>query len=126
MTWSQTYLLLGFGLGVSGILSATPIFTLLILLGILRKPAWLAGLCGLGVTFKLSVASGGHFRRPSTGGDSFTTMNWLAIPGEAPEFDDYLETLTIVPDVKSFADAVSSIDFTAEAYTLKVEDSEMR
>jgi hypothetical protein len=73
---------------------------------------------------ELSVSSGGHFHRPSTGGDSFTTMNWLAIPGEAPEFDDYLETLTIVPDVKSFADAVSSIDFTAEAYNLKVEDSE--
>ncbi len=51
-------------------------------------------------------------------------MNWLAVPGKAPEFDDYFETLAIVPDVKSFADAVSSIDFTAEAYTLKVEDSE--
>jgi L-lactate transport len=57
MTWSQTYLLFGRGLGFSGLLAATPIFTLLILLGILRKPAWLAGLCGLAVTFALAIGA---------------------------------------------------------------------
>src|SRR5271156_3556283 len=55
MTWSQTYLLFGRGLGFSALLAATPIFTLLILLGILRKPAWLAGLAGLAVTFVLAI-----------------------------------------------------------------------
>ena len=25
---------------------------------------------------RLSISSGGHFHQPSTGGDSFTTMNW--------------------------------------------------
>jgi len=55
MTWSQTYLLFGRGLGFSALIAATPIFTLLILLGILRKPAWLAGLSGLAVTFVLAV-----------------------------------------------------------------------
>src|SRR5258708_32600326 len=59
---------------------------------------------------ELSLSSGGHFRRPSTGGDRFRTMNWIAPPGEAPEVDDYLESLTIVPDVKSFADAGGSIN----------------
>ncbi len=55
MTWSQTYLLFGKGLAFSAFLAATPIFTLLILLGVLRKPAWLAGLSGLAVTFVLAV-----------------------------------------------------------------------
>jgi L-lactate transport len=55
MTWSQTYLLFGKGLAFSAFLAATPIFTLLILLGVLRKPAWLAGLFGLAVTFVLAV-----------------------------------------------------------------------
>jgi len=57
MTWSQTYLLLGKGLAFSAFLAATPIFTLLILLGVMRKPAWLAGLSGLAVTFALAVGA---------------------------------------------------------------------
>jgi L-lactate transport len=57
MTWSQTYLLFGRGLGLSALFAATPIFALLILLGILRKPAWLAGLCGLVVTFVLAIGA---------------------------------------------------------------------
>lgn len=57
MTWSQTYLLFGKGLAFSAFLAATPIFTLLILLGVLRKPAWLAGLSGLAVTFVLAVGA---------------------------------------------------------------------
>ncbi|HTD54494.1 MAG TPA: lactate permease LctP family transporter [Silvibacterium sp.] len=57
MQWSQTYLLFGRGLGFSALLAATPIFTLLILLGILRKPAWLAGLCGLAVSFALAIGA---------------------------------------------------------------------
>ncbi len=55
MTWSQTYLLFGRGLGFSALIAATPIFTLLILLGVLRKPAWLAALSGLAVTFVLAI-----------------------------------------------------------------------
>ncbi len=57
MTWSQTYLLFGKGLLFSAFLAATPIFTLLILLGILRRPAWLAGLSGLAVTFALAIGA---------------------------------------------------------------------
>jgi lactate permease len=55
VTWSQTYLLFGQGLTVSAILAAMPIFTLLFLLGVLRKPAWIAGLFGLAVTLVLAT-----------------------------------------------------------------------
>ncbi|MBS1800549.1 MAG: lactate permease LctP family transporter [Acidobacteria bacterium] len=55
MTWQQTYLLFGFGRNVSFLLAALPIFTMLLLLGVLRKPSWMAGLCGLAVTFLLAV-----------------------------------------------------------------------
>ncbi|MBS1820759.1 MAG: lactate permease LctP family transporter [Acidobacteria bacterium] len=55
MTWQQTYLLFGFGRNVSFLLAALPIFTMLLLLGVLRKPSWLAGLCGLAVTFVLAT-----------------------------------------------------------------------
>lgn len=55
MIWSQNYFLFGKGLAFSATLAAFPIFTLLFLLGVLRKPSWLAGLSGLAVTFLLAV-----------------------------------------------------------------------
>jgi L-lactate transport len=55
VTWSQTYFLFGQGLVISAILAALPIFTLLFLLGVMRKPAWIAALSGLGVTFVLAT-----------------------------------------------------------------------
>jgi lactate permease len=62
MGWDQTYFLFGHGLALSAALAALPIFTLLLLLGILRKPAWIAGLCGLAVTFVLAI---GAYRMPA-------------------------------------------------------------
>ncbi|MGE0405440.1 MAG: L-lactate permease [Candidatus Korobacteraceae bacterium] len=53
--WQQHYFIHGLGLWGSALLAALPIFTLLLLLGVLRKPAWLAALCGLGVTMALAV-----------------------------------------------------------------------
>ncbi len=55
MAWPQTYFLFGQGLAFSAALAAVPVFALLILLGIFRKPAWVAGICGLGATFLLAV-----------------------------------------------------------------------
>ena len=55
--WNQPYLLFGQTLGVSALIAALPIFALLLLLGLLRKPAWLAGLTGLAVTFALALAA---------------------------------------------------------------------
>ncbi len=55
--WSQSYRILGLGLGSSTLIAAIPVFTLLYLLGVRRKPAWFAGLCGLGVTILISTAA---------------------------------------------------------------------
>jgi len=45
--WEQTYTPVGNSLGLSALFAALPIFTLLLLLGVLRKPAWIASLAGL-------------------------------------------------------------------------------
>jgi lactate permease len=55
LTWQQTYLLFGFGRNVSFLFAALPIFTMLLLLGVFRKPSWIAGLCSLLVTFLLAT-----------------------------------------------------------------------
>ena len=54
--WSQTYDLFGQGLALSALLAALPILTLLFLLGVMRKPAWLASLAALAVALVLAVA----------------------------------------------------------------------
>jgi len=53
--WNQTYVLFGHGLGFSALVATLPIFTLLLLLGVLRKPAWIAGLSGLAVTIVVAM-----------------------------------------------------------------------
>jgi len=62
MTWSQTYLLFGQSLAISALIAALPIFTLLFLLGVMRKAAWIAGLTGLAVTFALAIVG---YRMPA-------------------------------------------------------------
>ena len=54
--WNQTYSLFGHGLAFSALIAAAPIFTLLILLGIMKKAAWVAGLAGLAVTLVVAIA----------------------------------------------------------------------
>jgi L-lactate permease len=55
VNWNQSYLLFGHGIGISFLLAALPILTLLVLLGVFRKPAWMAALFGLAVTFLLAT-----------------------------------------------------------------------
>ncbi len=55
MVWDQSYFPLGLGLWMSVSIAAAPIFTLLLLLGVMRKAAWIAGLSGLGVTLALAT-----------------------------------------------------------------------
>src|SRR5262245_18858451 len=45
--WPQTYDPIAGSLGISALVAALPIFVLLILLGVLRTPAWMASLSGL-------------------------------------------------------------------------------
>jgi CheY-like chemotaxis protein len=73
---------------------------------------------------RISISSGGHFHQPSTGGDSFTTMNWTAVPEEPAELEDYRGTLWMVPDVQSFPEAVSVIEFASGAYRIEIIDPE--
>ncbi|HTB98316.1 MAG TPA: L-lactate permease [Terracidiphilus sp.] len=55
MNWSQNYSLFGCGLVASAALASPPILAVLLLLGILRKPSWMAGLAGLTVTLALAL-----------------------------------------------------------------------
>src|SRR5579859_5196439 len=48
--WEQNYTPVAGSLGLSALVAAVPIFVLLILLGVLRKPAWMASLLGLTAT----------------------------------------------------------------------------
>ncbi len=54
--WQQDYTPLAGSLGASSFVAALPIFVLLLMLGVLRKPAWVAGMCGLGTAVLVSVA----------------------------------------------------------------------
>ncbi len=46
--WQQNYTPVASSLPLSALVAAIPIFALLILLGVMRKPAWMASLAGLG------------------------------------------------------------------------------
>ncbi|HKA00681.1 MAG TPA: L-lactate permease [Candidatus Solibacter sp.] len=60
--WQQTYTPVGDSLPLSTLVAALPIFTLLFLLGVLRKPAWVASLAGLGAA---AVVAGGVYGMPA-------------------------------------------------------------
>ena len=68
----------------------------------------------------LCVTSQGHFYRPETGGDTFTSMIWRAFPGFATEHSDYLDTLSIVDDAQTFDLEIRDIDFAKGGYSLSV------
>lgn len=53
--WQQNYTPLLDSVGVSAIAAALPIFTLLLMLGVLRKPAWISALTGLAVAAAVAL-----------------------------------------------------------------------
>src|SRR5262245_11639541 len=53
--WQQNYLPLGDSLALSTLAAAVPIFVLLLLIGVLRKPAWIAGLSGLAAGLVVAI-----------------------------------------------------------------------
>ena len=53
--WTHNYTPLAGNLGLSALVAAVPIFTLVLLLGVLRKPTWIAALCGLGAGVLTSI-----------------------------------------------------------------------
>src|SRR5882724_7299228 len=52
--WPQQYLLWNHGLAFSALIAATPTILLLLVLAVWRRPAWQAGLAGLGLTLLLA------------------------------------------------------------------------
>ncbi len=72
----------------------------------------------------LSISSGGHFYRPTTGGDTFSTMRWTAIPERAAELEDFRDSLWMVPDVCSFPEGVANIDLSAPGFKVEVTDED--
>ncbi|MGH9674394.1 MAG: L-lactate permease, partial [Bryobacteraceae bacterium] len=53
--WQHNYTPIADSLGTSALVAALPIFVLLLLLGVLRKPAWKAALSGLGAAVFLAL-----------------------------------------------------------------------
>jgi len=53
--WSQNYTPVAGSLGLSSLAAAIPIFVLLFLLGVKRKPAWIAALSGLGAAAAVAI-----------------------------------------------------------------------
>src|SRR5215510_6544392 len=53
--WQQNYTPIANNLFLSAVIAALPIFVLLFLIGIRRKPAWIASLSGLGATVVLAL-----------------------------------------------------------------------
>ena len=62
LMWQQTYTPIGDSLPLSALFAAIPIFTLLLLLGVFRKPAWMASLAGLAAA--VVVAGGVQYGMP--------------------------------------------------------------
>src|ERR1041385_7058133 len=56
MNWQQTYYLFGHGIGFSAMLASLPILAVLLILGVLRKAAWMAGLSGLVTALIVALA----------------------------------------------------------------------
>jgi len=60
--WTQNYTPVADSLGLSTLVAAIPIFVLVLLLGILRKPAWIASLTGLAAA---ALLAGGVYHMPA-------------------------------------------------------------
>jgi lactate permease len=54
--WQQNYTPIAGSLPLSTLVAAAPIFALLLLIGVLRKPAWMASLIGLGTAVVVAAA----------------------------------------------------------------------
>ena len=70
----------------------------------------------------LKISSGGHFYRPETGGDTFTSMTWEVFPGYKPDFEDYLDSLYMVDDADLFENEIADMKLSSGGYKLSVAD----
>jgi len=72
----------------------------------------------------ISISSGGSFYRPSTGGDSFTCLHWTAQPECEADYNDYLDSLSIVDDAQPFDVEVEQMDLSQPGYSLDIFDDD--
>jgi lactate permease len=69
--WQQDYVPLADSLALSALAAALPIFVLLVMIGVLRKPAWIAALSGLAAALVIAI---GIYDMPAVLAVSSTTM----------------------------------------------------
>lgn len=55
--WQQNYYFAGGSLGYSALIAAAPLLLLFYLLGVRRRPAWVAGLSALGVAWAIALVA---------------------------------------------------------------------
>ena len=67
----------------------------------------------------ISIRSEGHFYQPSTGGDSFCSMLWEALPRERAELRDFHTQHWIVDDAMPFELEVMNIDLSQPGYSFE-------
>ncbi len=72
----------------------------------------------------ISIRSDGHFYRKSTGGDTFISMQWRALPGYETDYEDFLPQLSLVDDARPFDLEVTLIDLSKPGYSISVEDED--
>ena len=72
----------------------------------------------------VEVTSGGCFYQESTGGDTFTCIQWSARPGYQAEYSDYLHTLWMVDDAQPFEPELEQMDLFQPGYTIDVNDED--
>ncbi|EMI56266.1 hypothetical protein [Rhodopirellula sallentina] len=70
---------------------------------------------------EIHIGAGGHFYRPTTGGDSFRSFSWDAVPGAVTDCHDYSDNLRIVDDAQPFGSEVMAIDLSEAGYQLRLE-----
>ena len=84
--WQQNYTPVGDSLGLSALVAAIPIFVLLLLLGVLRKPAWMAALAGLGSAVLVAAVAYGM----PTGALDRLDHQWRGVRPDADRVDRLL------------------------------------
>jgi len=72
----------------------------------------------------ISICSAGHFYRRSTGGDTFISMQWSALPGYEADYKDFLPHLSLVDDARPFDLEVTLLDLSKPGYSISVEDED--
>src|SRR5882672_11206824 len=81
--WQQNYVPVADSLALSTVAAAVPIFVLLLLIGVLRKPAWMSALAGLAAALIVAIAvyemPGGLAVRSATNGAAFGLLpiGWI-------------------------------------------------